>query len=197
MAKSPIWQWPASITLLERMTSSPSRQSWRDMRIGEKGAALADDRLARRRRPCPGSSSPLRGSGNPRRSSSATGSPRYLRSCGSMADRSEGKDARARADARCRRRRRHARSARTPSPSVASAPTWQNGPIVNARAELARRVRRRRWDGQFADTRRQAHSFTSIAETSASQTARRRPSPRRGTTTCCGAWRCASCETRT
>ena len=43
MAKSPTVQWPASMTLLEKMTLLPTLAVMADVAVGEEGAAVADD----------------------------------------------------------------------------------------------------------------------------------------------------------
>ena len=139
--KSPTVHWPASITLLDRMTSLPTlavvrpHGSWRGRRSGRR------PRSSGRRPRCRDSSSRLRGSGNPTRSSSVDGSPRIFQVLRLMADGGEREDPRASADRGAGRPPTTWLTSSQPSPSSTSGPTMQNGPIFDARAESRRRLR--------------------------------------------------------
>src|SRR5579872_4648201 len=81
MAESPIRQWPASITLLDRMTSSPSLQSCATCELA-RNTPRAPTIVSEPPPAVPGfivTPSRIRQSGPMIR---RTGSPRYLRSCG-------------------------------------------------------------------------------------------------------------------
>ena len=136
MTKSPTWQWPASITLLERMTPSPSRQSCATWELARNDAARRRRRLAAAARGARVHRHALADQAfladDQRHRLAAVFEVLRL-----MADRGEREDARARADVRVAgdddmgvqlARRRRALPAR---------PTWQNGPISTPGAQPA------------------------------------------------------------
>ena len=110
-----------------------------------------------------------------------------------VADRGEREDASCARRSSFRRRRSHARSA--DAVARASLQARRGKTARSARPpRAARRSRRRRSDGCWPCRRHLIHR-TSIAELRLRRRGRHRPSLRRGTTTCCGAWRYGSCET--
>ena len=124
---------------------SPSRQSWPTCGIGEKGAIIADARLAAAGRRA--------GVDRHALANDAAGADderaRARRTISNPAPRRRARRRDGFAHPRrcvCAPRRPHARGARRPRRARPAAPTWQNGPMTDALAEARAAPRRRRMD---------------------------------------------------
>src|SRR5581483_1287027 len=127
MAKSPTLTWPASITLLERMTLLPTLQSCPTWLLARK-AQRSPMTVAMPPPSVPGFMVTPSRMMQSLPTASVDGSPLYLRSCGWWPMEANGKT-RVRAPMVVRPTTTAWLSSTTPSLSTTSAPTWQKGPI--------------------------------------------------------------------
>ena len=153
------------MTLLERMTSSPTRQSCATCALARK--TLRAPTIVRE--PPPAMPDLIVTPSRIRQSSpdcELTRSPRYLRSC-EVHRRSRRTEVRMRAPMSVRPATLTCEISRTPSPSVAPGRRGKTDRRERRRRD-ARPIRRKRWDEQSVVRRRaargDAHSSTSIAE---------------------------------